>query len=207
MGVGALCAKPWTRRMAIALVVLPLGVGLGRANAAEAGILVVSRKRLLNDTDHARALLKAEIELTTELQRRIDAIKERLNAEEQELARLRPTLERTVFDERVAVFDRNIRSQRRQAQQHAATLQNVFRVERLRLVEALGPLLDKVRVAHDASIILNSDQAMAADPALDVTDEVIARFNAEVPPPKIPDIESFGPDTSEPAVDGEPPQQ
>ena len=92
----------WTRRKAIALAILPLGMGplglglpVGQARAADqVAILMVSRKRLLNDTAHARALLKAEIKLNAELQRRVDALKAELNAEEQELPRLRPSLER-----------------------------------------------------------------------------------------------------------------
>jgi Skp family chaperone for outer membrane proteins len=134
-------------------------------------------------------------------------VKAQLNAEEQELTRLRPNLERKVFEERVASFDRKIRSQRRAAQQQAANLQNVFRVARLKLVDALGPLLEAVREAHGANIIVNDDQALASDPALDVTDEVIARFNAEVPPPVIPDLDSIGLDPVGLAPDGEPPQQ
>ncbi|MGR3716791.1 MAG: OmpH family outer membrane protein [Thermohalobaculum sp.] len=195
MGAIALGLKPWTRRKAIALAVLGLGLGLGlgRATADEAAILMVSRKRLLNDTTHARALLKAEIELTSELQRRIDAIKAELTAEEQELTRLRPTLDREVFAARVAAFDRNVRRQRRAAQKQAAALQSAFRAERLKLVEALDPLLEEVREANGASAILNSDQVLASDPALDVTDEVIARFNATVPPPVVPDLEVISP--------------
>ena len=195
MGAIALGLKPWTRRKAIALAVLGLGLGLGlgRATADEAAILMVSRKRLLNDTAHARALLKAEIELTSELQRRIDAIKAELTAEEQELTRLRPTLDREVFAARVAAFDRNVRRQRRAAQKQAAALQSAFRAERLKLVEALDPLLEEVREANGASAILNSDQVLASDPALDVTDEVIARFNATVPPPVVPNLEVIAP--------------
>ncbi len=195
MGAIALGLKPWTRRKAIALAVLGLGLGLGlgRATADEAAILMVSRKRLLNDTAHARALMKAEIELTSELQRRIDAIKAELTAEEQELTRLRPTLDREVFAARVAAFDRNVRRQRRAAQKQAAALQSAFRAERLKLVEALDPLLEEVREANGASAILNSDQVLASDPALDVTDEVIARFNATVPPPVVPDLEVIAP--------------
>ena len=123
------------------------GLFLAHTAAAEPTILLVSRKRLLNETIHAKALLKAEIELTAELQRRVDAIKAGLTAEEQELTRLRPTLGREEFDARVAQFDNDVRRQRRQAQRYAAALQNVFRAERLKLVQALDPLLDRVSLA------------------------------------------------------------
>jgi Skp family chaperone for outer membrane proteins len=181
---------------------------VGPALAADQGaILMVSHKRLLNDTAHARALLNAEIELTAELQRRVDAIKAGLTAEEQELARLRPTLEREAFEARVAEFDRNVRSQRRETQKRAAILQNTFRKERLKLVEALGPILEEVRNAHGASVVLNADQALASDPALDVTAEVIDRFNATVTPPLIPDLDTLLPPVSGSGPDGEPAPQ
>jgi Skp family chaperone for outer membrane proteins len=205
--------SPWTRRKALALAMLPLGVGLdigsGRAGD-QLVILVVSRKRLLNDTAHARALLEAEIEMTAKLQRRVDAVKAELTAEEQELAILRTTLDREVFDARVAEFDRKVRRQRRETQQRAALLQSSFRVERLKLVEALGPLLEEARVARGASMILNADQALVSDPAIDITAEVIARFNATVEPPTIPDLGAFSPDPDpapDPVPDSEPPPQ
>ena len=196
MDANALNPRSWTRRKAIVLAMLPLAVGLdsGLCRAADqTAILMVSRKRLLNDTAHARALLRAENELTAELQRRVDAVKAALTAEEQELALLRATLDREAFDIRASEFDRNVRSQRREAQQHAAVLQNSFRVERLKLIEALGPLLEEARIAHGATVILNSDQALAADPVLYITDETIARFDATVAPPTIPGLDAFSP--------------
>lgn len=209
MGPVARDTAPWRRRKVLAaLALLPSArLAAGPAGAQEAALLVASRKRLLNDTDHARVLLKAEIELTAELQRRIDAVKVDLNAEEQELARLRPTLERAEFDERVAEFDRRIRSQRREAQQYAAILQNAFRAERLKLTEALDPLLEDIRRSSGASVILNADQVLASDAARDVTDEVIARFNAEVPPPAIPSLDTLGPAPAKPEPEGEPAPQ
>jgi Skp family chaperone for outer membrane proteins len=215
MGAPAPDPRLWTRRRTIALVALGLGLGPfsglepGRASAGEAVILIVSRKRLLNDTAHARALLRAETEMTAELQRQIDAIKAELAAEEQELARLRPILEREVFAARVSAFDRNVRRQRRAAQKYATSLQNAFRAERLKLVEALGPLLEEVRGARGASVILNSDQVLASDPALDVTDEVIARFEATVAPPVLPGLDPLilAPQPVPPAPEGDPAPQ
>jgi Skp family chaperone for outer membrane proteins len=198
MGAIAPRARPWTRREAVALALLALGLGLGpglelRPAAADSAILTVSRKSLLNDTDHARALLKSEIALTARLQSRVDAVKAELAAEEQELTRLRPTMDREAFAARVAAFDRKVRRQRRTAQKQAAVLQSAFRAERLKLLEALGPLLEEVRQAHGASVILNADQVLTSDPALDVTGQVIARFNDTVAAPVIPDLDILSP--------------
>jgi Skp family chaperone for outer membrane proteins len=199
MGATGPSVSCWTRRGIafaglIALgAVAPVGLAGGRwvasAAAQETAILFISRKRLLNDTNHAQLLRKAEIDLTAQLQAEVDAIKAELAAEEQELARLRPTLDRKVFEARVAAFDRKVRNERREAQERAAALQRAFRAARLKLVEALDPLLEDVRIARGADVIMNADQVLAADPALDVTAEAIARFNATVPAPEVPVLE------------------
>jgi Skp family chaperone for outer membrane proteins len=206
----------WRRAAAVRLLALGLVIGLAgpqtegpaglfgasRAAAQETAILVISRKRLLNETAHARALLQAEIDLTAQLQAKVDAIKAELAAEERELARLRPTLDRQVFEARVAAFDRKIRQQRRESQEKAAALQNAFRAERLKLVKALDPLLETARMERGASLILNADQVLTMDPALDITDEAIARFNATVPPPQIPDLDNLAAEPPPPASGG-----
>lgn len=181
--------RRWSRRSALALALLTISLAPVAAQTFE--VLVVSRGRLLNETEAARSLLKAEIELTAELQRRVDAVKAELTAEEEELTRLRATLARDTFAARVAQFDRKVRTERRQTQRRAAALQNVFREARLKLLEQLGQVLEAVRVDRGASVIINSDQALAGDPAIDVTDEVIARVNSDVPMPEIPDINSI----------------
>lgn len=201
-------AHSWSRRRTLGLIAAlaapwPLPV---QAQGQGDQILVVSRKRLLHETQHAQALSSAEIELTAELQRRVDAIKAELTAEEQELARLRGSLPRDEFDQRVATFDRRVRDERRRTQQHATNLQNALRTERLKLVESIGPLLEAVRVAKGAQLILNADQVLAVDHTTDVTAEVIAQFDAAVPPPVIPDLDALAPVENSP-VPHEPPQQ
>lgn len=181
----------WNRRAALALALVPLGLTAAAAQAV--AVLVVSRKRILNETQVARRLLEAEIALTAELQRRVDAVKAELNEEEEEIARLRATLDREDFEARVSDFDRKVRRERRRTQQSAAALQDAFRDARLKLLEALGPVLETVRVQRGASLILNVDNAMAADPAVDVTDEVIALLDRTVPIPALPDPEQLLP--------------
>jgi outer membrane protein len=174
-----------------ALVLLGLVPARLARGQERAPILVVSRKRLLNDTRHARALLEAEQRMTAELQARVDATKRALTEEEEELARLRATLPSDAFAARTTAFDRKVRRERREAQRQAAALQNAFRAERVKLLEAIEGILDEVRAERGAGLILDEDDALAADPALDITDAVIARFEASVPLPEIPDLEAL----------------
>lgn len=192
----------WTRRRALALALLPL---VPAAALAQQGsrVLAVSRRRLLNETAYARALVEAEQRMTSKLQSRIDEIKRELAEEEQELARLRPTLPRDEFEARTSAFDRRVRSERREAQRQAAALQTAFRNERVKYLGILDSVLEQVRADRGASLIVNADDALAVDPAIDITDEVITRFDQAVQPPEIPDLDTFlagvEPEEEEPA--------
>lgn len=190
MTVEAPSRAVWTRRRMLALAALALAPGLARAQQARP-VLAVSRRRLLNETAYARALVEAEQRMTSKLQARIDETKRELAEQEQELARLRATLPRDEFEARTSAFDRRVRRERREAQRQAAALQNAFRVERVKYLEILDSVLDQVRADQGASLIVNSDDALALDPAIDITDAVIARFDQAVSPPEIPDLDSF----------------
>ena len=188
-----------TRRSALALTVLPLVLALAPARAQEpTPILTVSRQRLLNDTAYARALVEAEQRMTAELQSRVDETKRTLASREQELARLRGTLPRDEFEALTNAFDRRVRRERREAQRQAAVLQSAFRNERVKLLEILDAFLERVRAERGASVILNQDEAIASDPALDITDEVLARFDQAAPPPEIPKLEAILANAPEP---------
>lgn len=180
----------WTRRRALVLALLPLVPAPALAQQG-APVLGVSRRRLLNETAYARALVEAEQRMTSKLQSRIDETKRELAEQEQELARLRATLPRDEFEARTSAFDRRVRRERREAQRQAAALQTAFRNERVKYLEILDSVLERVRAEHGASLIVNSDDALALDPAIDITDAVIARFDQAVSPPEIPDLDSF----------------
>lgn len=180
----------WTRRQALALALVP--VLLAPVQAAERPvILTLSRQRLLNDTKYSRKLAQAERRMTNELQSHVDQTKRELTAREKELADLRATLPRDQFEALTTAFDRRVRHDRREAQRKAAALQNAFRAERVKLLQILDSFLEKVRADRGADIILNRDNAIAADPKLDITDAVIARFDREVPLPKLPTLDEI----------------
>ena len=133
---------------------------------------------------------QAEQQLTVELQARVDATKRELAERERELSRLRGTLPQEEFEALTAAFDRRVRRERREAQRLSAALQSAFRDQRVKLLGLLDTFLERVRAERGASVILNRDDAVASDPALDVTDQVVVRFDETVSVPEMPDLES-----------------
>ena len=127
--------------------------------------------------------------MTARLQAQIDETKVQFAAEEEELTRLRGDLSAAEFEARVADFDQRVRFARRVAQERAAALQKSFQDARAAIVAALPSLMEQLRVESGARVIVNADQVLAADPAIDLTDRAIALFDAEGPSPAIPDID------------------
>ena len=166
---------------------------------AQQQIFVISRERVLRDTAAARELRQAESRLTAQLQRQIQEAKDQLSKEEIALARDRAELSAEDFELRAADFDRRVRRSRRIAQERANLLQTGFKDARARIVAALPPLLEQVRIEVGARIILDADQVITADPTLDLTDKLINLVDQEVPRAEIPDI-----DLSEPIFSTDP---
>lgn len=181
--LAAVAVMPGAQHSAVAQ---PAGLTFGPSDGEPTrSVLVVSRRQVLEDSNAARAIADAERRLAARLQADIDSKKGALAAEEEELARLRASLPREDFEARADAFRNRVQVERRLAQQRSAALQTVFRNARRRLVEALGPILAALRAERGADVIVNADAVLVADPRADVTADVLAAFNARVPPPQI----------------------
>ena len=153
-------------------------------------LLYVSRERVLQEVTAARELQAAEKRLTDELQAQVDRTREALNAEERELADLRGHLSEDDFNARVMDFDQRVRRAREMTQERAGTLQRAFQQARQDLVDNLPRIIELVRIEMGAAMIVNASEVLAADQALDATDKVILRFEAEVEVPPVPNIDT-----------------
>ena len=178
-------------RRALLAAGLGAAVLFGRPAWAEPppDVVVVSRERILRESRAARRLRRAEEEMTTRLQGQIDATKVRFADEEEELTRLRSELPAAEFELRVAEFDQRVRLARRVAQERAAALQKAFQDARAAIVAALPALMERLRVEAGARLVVNAEEVLALDPAIDLTDRAIALFDAEGPSPSIPDLD------------------
>ncbi|MBK0398827.1 OmpH family outer membrane protein [Limibaculum sp. M0105] len=176
--------------MAVTFALVSPAPGGGLRLAAPAGaqstqVLVVSRGQVLDEASAARRLAASEQSATDALQREIDAVKLELAAEEEELTRLRTTLSRDEFELRVAAFDQRVREERRRAQSLAASLQRAYRDARRHLVEALGPILEEVRVERGALAVIDAESVLAVDESIDVTARAIELFDERVSVPVV----------------------
>ncbi len=155
----------------------------------DAPVYVISRSRLLNESEPTRILREAELALTAKLQSELDRVKEALAREEADLARRRDEIQGAEMARLATDFDRRVRLYRSQAKEKAATVQAAFQEARAKLVLALPPILDRLRIEVGAVAILDADQALAIAPDHDLTDRAIALLNESVPQPEVPEID------------------
>ena len=127
--------------------------------------------------------------MAAQLQASVSAVETQLAAEESELARLRPDLDTDEFRLRAQDFDRRVRAVRRETQERAAFVKRGFAEAKNAIIEALPGVIEEVRQRQGALIIVDRDMILAADPRLDLTEEVIALFNKKGPRPPAPKID------------------
>ena len=167
---------------------------------SDAPLFVISRTRLLSESEPTRILRAAEAEATSKLQAEIDRTKAMLAREEAELTRRRDEIPAAEMARLATDFDRRVRLARRLAQERAGVVQNAFQEARAKLVQVLPPILEQLRIEAGAVAIIDADQALAIAPEHDLTDRAIALLNARVPAPEVPEVD-VSLDLPEPAGD------
>ncbi len=127
-----------------------------------------------------RAAEEAETRRLLDERRRIEGAFE---AEERDLAALRPTVPREDFATLAADFDARVRAARANQDQIAAATTRKFEANRQAFSEAVRPVLSEVMRRYGASVLLDGRAVLRADPSIDVTGEVIDRLDARLPAP------------------------
>ncbi|WP_340109169.1 OmpH family outer membrane protein [Pikeienuella sp. HZG-20] len=169
-----------------AAAVLILGAWPGAADEAPR-ILSVDRERALSESAAAERLGVEEREARIALRGELDKLRADLEAEEAEIAALRETAPKEVFEARVRAFDARVREARETSQQKGEALQARFVSARRALSAALEPILRELLAETGADLILDARTVLAAAESVDVTDEVLRRFDERasvaLPPP------------------------
>ncbi|MEM7212102.1 MAG: OmpH family outer membrane protein [Pseudomonadota bacterium] len=153
------------------------------------GIAMVSRELLLQRVSAARMLRAEEQRMTAYLQAQIDRAKEALADEEADLARLRGELTAAEFAVRIEDFDNRMRLARQLTQERAGELQRAFQEARAEVVAEIPNVIEQLRQDTGASVILNADQVLAADPDMDLTDRAVALYDRIAAVPDTPEID------------------
>ncbi len=187
------------RRAAWAAVFL--GAGLASASAQEflqvpSPILVLDQERLFEGALQAEQLSEEFEERTEALAAENRAIEAELVAEELELTELRPTMDPTEFRALADAFDAKVRAIRVEQDNKVRELQVLREQERQDFLRRVTPVLGEIVRERGAVAVLDRRTVVISAESIDITDEVIARINAEFgeTPEEDPGRETLDPD-------------
>jgi len=144
------------------------------------GVLILDLERLFDETAFgqrvARDIETRAAELATENRR----IESDLIAEERSLTERRPTLSVEEFRELADAFDAKVEAIREEQDGKTRDLQRLRDVEQQRFFGQIGAVLSAIVRERRASVVLDRRSVFLAVDAADVTEEAIARIDAEV---------------------------
>jgi Skp family chaperone for outer membrane proteins len=173
-----------TRRAAIgctgAVALLALATVARAQVAPPPAILVVDRSKVLESTDAARQLNATETALREALQVRLDRVKTELETEERAITDARDKILPEDFARRGGAFDQRVRLERREAQERGERILKFLEESRGALLARLPEVLEELRIARGAVLIIDAAAAAAYDADLDVTADAVALFNDRV---------------------------
>jgi Skp family chaperone for outer membrane proteins len=177
--------------LAAALVAAVPATAMAQQRAPAASILVVDTNRVLRECTacvSATAALQAQ---ETSFQQRGQALAGPLQTEQQAIqqaAQAAGALSGTARTNAENALRPRIQAfqQRQQtAEQELRTLQQNFESTRvhvsLQLNQRLQPIYNQIMTARGANLVISTDARLASAPALDITSEVLAQLNRQVP--------------------------
>ncbi len=127
-------------------------------------------KRILAELERDRNALAAE-------NRRIEA---ELTAEEQDLTDRRDDTPAAVFSGLAADFDAKVQTLRQEQDRKARNLQQRLDSERNNFVSRAAPILAQIAQDRGAQVILDNTVVLMAFDTVDITEEAVARLDAEI---------------------------
>lgn len=180
---------------------LPAALGLLAALlAAAAGIpaqaqdklpaavaVVVDYQRILRDAKAARAI-REQVEARRQLyQEQIAKEEQRLHEADKELARQRSLLTPEAFADKQQAFERQVAEVQRMVQERRRQLDQVGAVALNEVRTAMVGIIGRMSDAKGFNLVLPTSTVLLFSPRIDLTQEVLAQLDRELPTVKVQD--------------------
>lgn len=174
-------------RHAIATLAMFLSVIIGVPDATAqapspgpSAVLIIDPERLFEETEFGQGVI-AESEARAEaLQAENRRIEAELTEEERELTAVRPTLSVDEFRSLADAFDEKVDRIRREQDAKAREVQDVRDGGQQEFFNRIGAVLLSLVRQRNAAILLDRRTVFLSAEAVDITDDAIARIDAEL---------------------------
>lgn len=177
--------------MLAALALAAPGVAFAQATPA-AAMVIVDRNRIANECNACKTALTQLQGYITQLQQRSQQLNQQLQPELQSIQQADANAQkmpagaaRTTAETQVRTRAQAYQTKAESAQQELGRMDQNIQSIRAHIMDQISDRLDPIIVevmrARSASIAVDKSVTIAHSPALDVTNDVLARFNTAVP--------------------------
>lgn len=146
------------------------------------GVAILDQERLFQESEFGKARLAEIRARSQELADENRAIQEQLEKEELELTELRKTEEPEAFSKLATDFDTKVKALRGEQEAKRVEISNALEAAQSQFIEIAQPIIGRLMGELGVTFILDSDAVVFSTPEGDITNEAIARVNAQLSP-------------------------
>lgn len=151
------------------------------AELPRANIAVLDYQAVLRDSIAAQEIRREIDQRRTVYQEEIAREEDRLRQEEQELKRLRGSADPAAFNERRRSFERSVQEAQRRANEQARALDRAFDKAMDQVRRQMAPIVAELIKQFGFNLVVDKGQILFAARALDISEEVAAKLNEQLP--------------------------
>lgn len=169
------------RRVSSAFLIL-LGIALFVASPASAqDLAVVDVQKIMKDSTAAQAARQQLQAKQKEFQDQISAKEKDLQKEDQELAKQRSLMDQDAFKQKIASFQQKAAGVQKEVREKRQTFTKAYEDAISQLHSHVTGIIADMAKEKGFKIAVPTSQILYADPALDISAEVLSRLNKQMP--------------------------
>ena len=164
------------------LLALILTVGIHSSAFAEGTkIAVVNIQGIMKDSKAAKSVRSQLESKQKAYQAQISKMEESMQKEEQELGKQRSVLSQEAFEKKVQDFRTKATKMQRDVQGKKATLDSAFEGALNDIQKVVSEIISTLAKEKGFQVAVPTSQLLYAEPAIDISDEVLSRLNKKLP--------------------------
>lgn len=161
---------------AVAFIGVPLSAAFAQSNVA-----VVNIQAIMRDSMAAKSVREQLEQKQKSFQGEIGKKEEQLQKEDQELAKQRSVLAKDAFEKKLQEFRGRATKVQKEVQSKKALLDGAFERSIGQIQKAVTDIIAAMAKEKQFTVAIPTSQVLYAEPALDITDEVLKRLDKDLP--------------------------
>lgn len=172
--------------LTIFAVCLALAGPAAAADLPKAVVAILDYQYVMRESAAAKDIRQQIQTYRQTYQQGISDDEEALRREEQELKQQRAVLTPEAFDEKRQAFERKVIDMQRQVQDRTRQLDRSFNAAMSQVQDAVVPIVKELTTEMGFNVVVDKSQVLFAKKALDITEQVVAELDKQLPHVEVP---------------------